>query len=108
MADESDGRPQGGTCEHGFYGSVTVGDRGQIVIPAALRREYAINAGDRLLVFRGGPAGGLLLAKIDLLHQFLQNQLDTLLSEMRRATEEQATPEGDAGEAPVSDGGGER
>jgi len=33
-----------------FYGSTTVGDRGQIVLPAVLRRKYKINAGDKLLV----------------------------------------------------------
>jgi AbrB family looped-hinge helix DNA binding protein len=33
------------------YGSVNVGDRGQIVIPASLRREMNIKAGDQLMVF---------------------------------------------------------
>jgi len=34
-----------------FYGSVTVSERGQIVIPADARRDFGINAGDKLLVF---------------------------------------------------------
>jgi AbrB family looped-hinge helix DNA binding protein len=34
-----------------FYGAITVSDRGQIVIPAEARRDFAIEVGDKLLVF---------------------------------------------------------
>lgn len=48
----------------GFYGSVTVGERGQIVIPAGLREKQGISPGDKLLVF-GHPSGhGLMLARL--------------------------------------------
>jgi AbrB family looped-hinge helix DNA binding protein len=43
-----------------FYGSVTVGERGQIAIPAEARREQDINPGGKLLAF-GGPDGRLLV-----------------------------------------------
>jgi looped-hinge helix DNA binding domain, AbrB family len=33
------------------YGAVTVGERGQLVIPADLRKDLGIKAGDRLMVF---------------------------------------------------------
>ncbi|MBF0384449.1 MAG: AbrB/MazE/SpoVT family DNA-binding domain-containing protein [Candidatus Omnitrophica bacterium] len=33
------------------YGAVTVGERGQLVIPAQLRKEFNINPGDQLMVF---------------------------------------------------------
>ena len=33
-----------------FYGSVTVGERGQVVLPAKVRTKFNINPGDRLLV----------------------------------------------------------
>lgn len=33
------------------YGTVTVGGRGQFVIPAELRRELKIKSGDKLMVF---------------------------------------------------------
>jgi AbrB family looped-hinge helix DNA binding protein len=42
-----------------FYGSVTVGERGQIAIPAEARREQDIAPGDKLLAF-GGPDGRVL------------------------------------------------
>ena len=33
------------------YGSITVGERGQVVIPANLRKEFKIAPGDQLMVF---------------------------------------------------------
>ncbi|WP_434799736.1 AbrB/MazE/SpoVT family DNA-binding domain-containing protein [Terrisporobacter vanillatitrophus] len=33
-----------------FFGSVTVGERGQIVIPKEARELFGINTGDKLLV----------------------------------------------------------
>jgi len=33
------------------YGSVTVGERGQLVIPAELRKALRIKPGDQLMVF---------------------------------------------------------
>lgn len=34
-----------------LYGTVTVGERGQLVIPAALRKALSIKSGDQLMVF---------------------------------------------------------
>lgn len=39
-----------------FYGSVTVGERGQVVIPAQARRDHGIGPGDKLLAL-GSPDG---------------------------------------------------
>ena len=33
------------------YGAVTLGDRGQVVIPAELRKALHIQSGDQLMVF---------------------------------------------------------
>ena len=33
------------------YGAATVGERGQLVIPADLRKDLSIKAGDRLMIF---------------------------------------------------------
>lgn len=46
-----------------FYGSVTVGERGQIVIPADARRDFGVAAGDKLLVF-GDVKTGLWITTI--------------------------------------------
>ena len=36
-----------------FYGSSTVGERGQIVLPIELRKKFDIQAGDKMLVLGG-------------------------------------------------------
>jgi AbrB family looped-hinge helix DNA binding protein len=33
------------------YGSATVGERGQLVIPAGLRKVFNIKSGDQLMIF---------------------------------------------------------
>jgi AbrB family looped-hinge helix DNA binding protein len=33
------------------YGAATVGERGQLVIPASLRKELHIRSGDQLMIF---------------------------------------------------------
>ena len=33
-----------------FFGSVTVGERGQVVIPAEVRKSFKIKTGDKLIV----------------------------------------------------------
>ena len=33
------------------YGAATVGERGQLVIPASLRKDLSIRAGDKLMIF---------------------------------------------------------
>lgn len=34
-----------------MYGAVTVGERGQLVVPAELRKEFHIKSGDRIMIF---------------------------------------------------------
>lgn len=61
-----------------FYGSVTVGERGQIVIPAEARKKYAIEAGDKLLMMGTPHEEGLMLCKIDALREFMKLMLGDL------------------------------
>jgi AbrB family looped-hinge helix DNA binding protein len=49
-----------------FFGSVKVGERGQIVIPIEARKTFKINPGDKLLVL-GDVKKGIVLAKASLL-----------------------------------------
>ncbi len=41
----------GGPFRGRMYGAVTVGERGQLVIPAQLRKALNIKSGDQLIVF---------------------------------------------------------
>ena len=54
-----------------FYGTVTVGERGQVVIPAGARNELGIKPGDKLLVMKHPIYQGLMIAKIDALRGFI-------------------------------------
>lgn len=54
-----------------FFGSVTVGERGQVVIPADVRKILDIEAGDRLLVLLHPTHNGLMLTKFDEVEQVI-------------------------------------
>ena len=47
------------------YGTVTVGERGQIVIPKKARDTFAIRPGDSLMVLGDENQGGLAIMKVD-------------------------------------------
>ncbi len=47
-----------------LFGLVTVGDKGQIVIPAKARKIFDISAGDRMLVL-GDEGQGIAIVKAD-------------------------------------------
>jgi AbrB family looped-hinge helix DNA binding protein len=47
-----------------FYGVVTVGTRGQIVIPAEARAKLQIEEGDKMVVLKGPREGSLIIFKI--------------------------------------------
>jgi AbrB family looped-hinge helix DNA binding protein len=66
-----------------FYGSVTVGERGQIVIPAEARNEMEILPGDKLLVMKHPIHKGLVIVKFEAMREFLE-ELDHGLDEVRR------------------------
>jgi AbrB family looped-hinge helix DNA binding protein len=56
---------------HCFYGTATVGERGQIVIPAEAREELGFQAGDKLLVMKHPLHDGLMIFKIEAAQEFL-------------------------------------
>ncbi|MHB9132360.1 MAG: AbrB/MazE/SpoVT family DNA-binding domain-containing protein [Armatimonadota bacterium] len=74
-----------------FYGSATLGERGQIVVPAEARKECDIHSGDKLLVFRHPMHPGMLiLAKVGQMQQFL-TQMSRTLDVMKNSIEEAAS-----------------
>ncbi|MCD6448661.1 MAG: AbrB/MazE/SpoVT family DNA-binding domain-containing protein [Thermoplasmata archaeon] len=56
-----------------FYGSVTVGERGQIVLPSKLRKKLGIKAGDKILVLGRERYGkwGIFLVKAEILAKLI-------------------------------------
>ncbi|MGD9496262.1 MAG: AbrB/MazE/SpoVT family DNA-binding domain-containing protein [Armatimonadota bacterium] len=79
MPDEPPG------LEELFVGSVTVGERGQVVIPARAREKMALVPGDKLLAFIH-PGGQMVsLCKVSMLEH-----LSRSLSRMRAAADAEA------------------
>lgn len=54
---------------HYIFGTVKVGERGQIVIPKEARRVFSINAGDTLIVL-GDEKWGIAVTKSDVLEKY--------------------------------------
>ena len=63
-----------------FYGSVTVSERGQIVIPAEARKDFDIKTGDKLLVL-ADLEKGIVLTKANFIMQMMEG---TINSSIRR------------------------
>ncbi|HEY3413931.1 MAG TPA: AbrB/MazE/SpoVT family DNA-binding domain-containing protein [Armatimonadota bacterium] len=69
------------TAAECFYGSVTVGERGQVVIPADARKAMRIEPGDKLLVLGHPVQHGLVLTKLDEVQdviEFFQRAIATI------------------------------
>ncbi|MEI6913630.1 MAG: AbrB/MazE/SpoVT family DNA-binding domain-containing protein [Armatimonadota bacterium] len=66
------------SLEEQFFGTVTVGERGQVVIPAEARRRYNINTGDKLLVMAHPPSNGIILCGIEAMREFLGKFMEGL------------------------------
>ena len=70
-----------------FLGAVTVGERGQIVIPAQAREAYGIQGGDKLLVFHHPWRCGVMIVRVEDVHRMLQGatklveEMETLAGE---------------------------
>lgn len=71
-------------CEDSFYGSATVGERGQIVIPAEARAEMGIHPGDKVLIMKHPVHRGLVLFKIDAAREFLE-EFSTMLTKLDKS-----------------------
>lgn len=72
-------KPDAKNClTESFFGTSTVGERGQVVIPAEAREEFNIQPGDKLMVMRHPVHAGVMLFKIDSAREFLDEFQKTL------------------------------
>ena len=72
-----------------FHGSVTVGERGQIVIPADVRRAFGIEAGEKLLILCHPADQSILIVKADAMMQFLSKMQEAIqVASLEEPTEE--------------------
>ena len=61
-----------------FYGSTTIGERGQIVIPAEARKDYQMTPSSKLLFFGNQQGGGLMIMKAEQVTEFLAKASEML------------------------------
>jgi AbrB family looped-hinge helix DNA binding protein len=71
-----------------FYGTCTVGERGQIVIPVEARSEIGFLPGDKVVIMRHPVHTGLMVFKIDAMREFL-DEFSAGLAKIERHTEEE-------------------
>jgi AbrB family looped-hinge helix DNA binding protein len=65
-----------------LFGAVTVGERGQIVIPVEVRKMFKINSGDKLIVFAKSGGGPIGLVPAEQFSEFL-SQANTMLAKIK-------------------------
>jgi AbrB family looped-hinge helix DNA binding protein len=70
------------------YGSVKVGERGQIVIPSKARKEYDIKSGDLLIVVGAPMMDGVALIKAEVVKEIIEKMSKGLArpNEKKRST----------------------
>ncbi len=61
-----------------LYGTVKVGDRGQVVIPAQARKELDIKPGDLLFVMAGRNRRGIAMVKADAMKELAEKIMQGL------------------------------
>jgi AbrB family looped-hinge helix DNA binding protein len=64
------------------FGAVTVGERGQVVIPAQVRKMYSIKSRDKLIVFTK-PGAPICLVPADQFNDFL-NHMSEMLAKIKK------------------------
>jgi len=69
-----------------LFGAVTVGEKGQIVIPKKAREIFEIKPGDKLLVL-GDEAQGIAIVKADIMMNFMR-KVKSLMPEENKKEEE--------------------
>jgi len=69
-----------------FVGSVTVGERGQVVIPAEAREQMGLHPGDKLLAFCHPTKQMVCLCKLTVLER-VREFLSRLEQEQEKAEE---------------------
>ena len=70
-----------------LYGTVKVGDRGQVVIPVEARKELDIKPGDLLFVIAGRNRKGIAMVKADTVREFAEKIMQGLEDAEEEQTE---------------------
>jgi len=75
-----------------FYGTVVVGERGQIVIPAEARRDMEIAPGEKLIILGGFQGNGLMIIKTKSVLQLMNKAMEHMSLFERMIKEDDEPP----------------
>ncbi|MBM3501996.1 MAG: AbrB/MazE/SpoVT family DNA-binding domain-containing protein [Armatimonadetes bacterium] len=82
-----------------YWGSATVGERGQMVIPADARKALGIEAGDKMVIFGHDHGKRLVVVKAEVVTEHLTRALGDLTALEAQLREELGSAErGDGSE----------
>lgn len=76
-----------------FWGSATVGTKGQLVIPAEAREALGIKEGDKLLIVSPPQSESIMVVKPDVLEEHMQRVQTTIKDVLDASTS--GTPQKD-------------
>jgi len=73
-----------------YHGSTVIGEKGQLVVPADLRKKYGIEPGDKFLVLAGERMGawGILLVKADVLSKIVKEMFGGTIQDFLESAKE--------------------
>jgi len=71
-----------------YWGSATVGERGQMVIPADARKALGIGPGDKMVIFGSDGGQRLMLVKAEVVTRYVTQALGDLAAFEARLREE--------------------
>ncbi len=75
-----------------FYGATTLGERGQVVVPAEARKDLNLSPSTKLMVFSGPIGEGLILVKAESVAEILAhaNKMLSGFEEVLKSSEDES------------------
>jgi AbrB family looped-hinge helix DNA binding protein len=79
--------------EADYMGSTVIGEKGQLVIPAEVRKRFNIGPGDKFVVLAGERMGawGFLLVKAEvvskMIEKFMSDEIPEFMSKLKEEAE---------------------
>ena len=77
-----------------YYGSTVVGEKGQIVIPAAARKAFRLSPGDKVMVFGQEFHGTMIIMRADVVAEYVSRGLSAF-GELARLLSENSEEQGE-------------
>lgn len=72
-----------------FWGSATIGTKGQFVIPAEARQQLGFNEGDKVLIMSTPDGQGIVAIKPEVLKEFTQQITSNIQSALKDTKEDE-------------------